>query len=210
VERINSSKADVILNTIDGASNAPFSIALRQGKIESKTVPTFWLGIGEDELGAMDRQQFIGDYAVTPYFHSLDTPSNRTFIDSLKKSFRTRQRVSDAAEVSYNAVYLWKQAVEAANSTDPMKVRDGFRGQIFEGPEGTIKIDATNLYSWRSARVGELRQVEGFGPVFVVVKETAPLAPIPFPRSRTRAVWEEYIASLFKAWGGWSRRENNP
>jgi branched-chain amino acid transport system substrate-binding protein len=48
---------------------------------------------------------------------------------------------------SYNAMYLYKQAVEAAGSVDPESVSKALVGQSFDGPTGTIKMTSSHACS---------------------------------------------------------------
>src|SRR5262249_28325752 len=91
-ERIKKSQAGIIFNTVDGAGNLGFTNALRRVGLKQDAVPTVWLGIGEEEMGILDRSMMIGDLSVTPYFHSIDTPANKAFLLRFKEEFRTRQR----------------------------------------------------------------------------------------------------------------------
>lgn len=198
VEKIKASKADVIFNTVDGTSNTSFFHAVWEAGVRSEEVPTFWLSGGEEEMSALPLSEIVGDYAAAPYFQTLESPTNQGFLKRLQARYPTRNRVSDSTEMSYCAVYLWKKAVEQAGSTDSAKVRDAFRGQWFDGPEGRITIDKDNLHAWRTARLAQMKPDTHFEVVFT---NPRPEKPEPFPRSRTREQWLSYLDSLYKGWG---------
>ncbi|QJW96411.1 transporter substrate-binding protein [Frigoriglobus tundricola] len=198
VDRIRATGADCVFNTVDGGSNTALFHELRKGGVSPKDVPTIWLAFGEEEMASLGLKGVVGDYVVGSYFQDIATAKNQEFLTQFKARYPARRRVNDSTECSYAAVHLWKQAVEAARSTDPLAVRDGFRGQTLEAPEGQITIDRDNLHAWRPARFARI------GPdlKLTVEQTTQPLAPQPFPPSRTRAEWEAYLQKLYDGWGG--------
>jgi urea transport system substrate-binding protein len=198
VRKVKESGADMVMNTTDGTSNIAFFQAMRAGRIKPRDVPTMWLGIGEEEIMAMAVKEMVGDYAASPYFQSIDNPVNEAFLKRYRARYPYR-RVSDATEASYNAVYLWKQAVEAAKSADPPRVREAFKGQSLDAPEGRVRIDPKNLHAWRSARIAHINADLKFEVEYTTPR---PLAPEPFPATRTRRQWEAYLNGLYEGWGG--------
>jgi urea transport system substrate-binding protein len=201
VHKLKSAKADVIFNTVDGTSNAALFHALWDGGVRSAEVPTFWLSVGEEEMGSLPLGELVGDYASSPYFQTVETPENEAFLKRLRDRYPARLRVSDATEASYCGVHLWKRAVEQAGTTHPQKVREAFRGQAFDGPEGKVRIDPANLHAWRMARVARFGRVSDGLRFEVEFTSPRPVAPEPFPASRPRAGWEAYLGSLYTGWG---------
>jgi urea transport system substrate-binding protein len=198
---VERSGADVVLCTIDGLSNVAFAQSLRGRGLRPPAIPTVWFNVGENELRYMhDPKQMAGDYAPFCYFQSLDTPANRKFLER----FRAGQEdptvcVSDPMEASYAAVYLWKQAVEAAGTTDTGPLREAFREQSFDAPEGLIRIDGPTQRTWRTPRVGRVNDKLDFDVVWAAPN---PVAPEPFPPFRTRKQWDQLLETLYKGWGG--------
>jgi urea transport system substrate-binding protein len=197
VDKIKATQADLVLNTVDGGSNLAFFQAMRAGRVRPDRVPTLWLGIGEAEMGSLSLREMVGDYSAWPYFQSVEGEANQEFLKRFQARYPTRQ-ASDAAVVSYCAVYLWKQAVEAAGSADVRAIRQAFRGQKLDAPEGPIRIDPDNQHAWRMARIAQLTESLRFK---VVHRSVEPLAPEPFPRPPPRAEWEVYLKSLYDGWG---------
>jgi urea transport system substrate-binding protein len=198
---IEHTNADVVLCTVDGLSNVAFAQALRARGLRPPAVPTVWFNVGENELRYMsDPKQLAGDYAPFCYFQSLDTPANRKFLERLRKAFEDPTVcVTDPMEASYCAVYLWKQAVEAAGTTDTGPLREAFRKQSLDAPEGTIRIDPPTQRAWRTPRVGRVNDKLDFDVVWAA---PAPVAPEPYPPFRTRKQWEQFLEGLYKGWNG--------
>jgi urea transport system substrate-binding protein len=197
VKQIKESEADIVINSMGGQNVGAFFRAARAGGIRPPAVPTVWLNVGEHELGALDRRA-EGDYAPASYFESLDTPGNRAFLKRFHAHFKGLRSVNDTMQTAYLGVYLWKQAVEQAGSTDTGPLRAALKHQQIEGPEGPIRIDPKTQNAWRMARIG---RVSGARQFKVVWQSPEPLPPQPFPPTRTRQQWQEFLARLYKGWG---------
>jgi urea transport system substrate-binding protein len=106
-------------------------------------------------------------------------------------------------ETAYFGVYLWKQAVEAAGGADLEPLREAMRRQTVEAPEGPVRIDPATQHAWRVARIGRVTPELEFETVW---QSPGPLAPQPFPPSRTPDAWRKMLDGLFAEWGGrWER-----
>ena len=83
-------------------------------------------------------------------------------------------------EAAYIMVYLWKQAVEAAGTTDIPEVRAAAYGQEFAAPEGPVTMNANHHLS-KTVRIGEVRD-DG---LFEILWSTeGPIDPVP---------WNQYV-----------------
>jgi urea transport system substrate-binding protein len=199
VAEIVSARPDVILNTINGDSNIAFFQALRAAGITPKDIPTLSFSIGETELQHLASLGMAGDYAAWNYFQSLDTPENRKFLEAFRQTAGPKAVTSDPVEAAYFGVHLWAQAVRDAGSTDPEAVRKAIRGQGFAAPEGLVYIDGETQHTWKTVRIGRIREDGQFDIVWASRK---PVRPLPFPIFRTRREWENHLSDLQKAWGG--------
>jgi urea transport system substrate-binding protein len=207
VERIKASKADVIMNTVDGSSNLALFQALRAQGVNPHDLPTIWLSLGDGDMASLRLRDMVGDYAAASYFQSADTSANVEFVKRFRARYPGRTRIGDSSEASYCAVYLWKKAVERARSTAPLQVREGFRGATYEdAPEGPMRIDERNLHAWRMARFARMNDDLQWEILFTTAK---PVAPEPFPNSRSKIAWMDYVNQLNKQWGGhWEAPRN--
>lgn len=117
---------------------------------------------------------------------STDTPENKAFVEAYQKAYGSDRVTSDPAEAAYDAVYLWKAAVEKAESFEPedviAAVEEG--GITFDAPEGTVEIDGENHHLIKPVRIGVINadgQID-------TVKETEPVVPDPYLKSYDWAV----------------------
>jgi urea transport system substrate-binding protein len=203
VERIKASKADAILSTVEGLhGNVAFFRALAAAGVKPDAVPCISFAFGEDEMRNLDLKHVVGQCAAFNYCQSLDTPANRAFVQRFQARYPARV-INEPMEAAYCALHLWKQAVTRARGDRPAAIRQAFRGQKFEGPEGLLEIDAATQYAKRVARVGRVDGNRAFKIEFV---SPAPMPPEPFPPSRPRAQWEAYLQGLYRGWG--NRWEN--
>lgn len=101
-------------------------------------IGTIFLG-DPDFAGVADLAE--GSYTALPFFTVADAPGARPFLDAYAASFGAGQIPSGGEGVgAYDAVYLYKAAVEKAGSTDPKAVAAALPGLSFEGPTGSVTI----------------------------------------------------------------------
>jgi urea transport system substrate-binding protein len=202
VKRIAAARPDLIVNTINGDTNVAFFRALRRAGIVSKTVPTLSFSISEEELGALGPRDIAGEYVAGSYFQSIDSPANREFLHRFGQRYGEGRVVSAPMQAAYTGVHLWAEAVRAAGQDDPRAVREALRGQSYDAPQGPIRIDPATLHAVQFARVG---RVDEAGRVEEVYASPQPIEPAPFPSSRGRGEWANFLDGLHKRWGGrWS------
>ncbi len=199
VKKVVEAKPDMILNTIDGDSNRAFFRALRAAGITPERVPTLSFSISEQELRGLDPKDVAGDYAARNYFQSLQRRENAAFVKRFQARYGAHRVTSDSVEAAYFGVHLWARAVERAGSDDPRAVRVAIKGLRFDAPEGQVRIDPDTLHTWKYFRLG--RVVEG-GQFEIVWSNDLPMRPEPFPPSRKRAEWEQFLKGLHDRWGG--------
>ena len=206
VNDILNSKPDVILNTINGDSNVAFFSALRRAGITPEKTPTLSFSIAEDELRSMNTRDMIGNYAAWNYFQSLDTKENHEFVRRFQEKYGHERVTDDAIEAGYFGVHLWAQAVEDAGTDEVSAVRSKLANQSFPAPQGIVSIDVNNQHTWKTVRIGKIRDD---GQFEIVWTSGRPLRPVPYPVYRTRKEWDKFLDSLYSEWGGrWSNPGN--
>ncbi len=198
VAKIAEAKPDVVFNCINGDGNIGFFEDLRAMGLTPDRLPTVSFSIAEDELRSMRGMQMVGDYCAWSYFQSVDTPENRAFVERFRETYGRNRVIDDPMEAAYFGVHLWAQAVRAAGSADPVAVRAALGGQTFAAPEGRVTIDLATRHTSKMARIGRIR---ADGQFDVVWASSRPLAPNPFPPSRSRVEWEQFLADLYAGWG---------
>lgn len=182
----------VIYNTLNGDSNVAFFKQLKGAGLTPDKYPTMSVSIAEEEVQAIGVQYLKGHYAAWNYFMTVDTPANKKFVEAFKKKYGANRVTNDPMEAAYVAVYLWKQSVEKAGSTDIAAVRSAAYGQTFDAPEGKITMNSSHHLS-KIVRIGEVRD-DG---LFKIVYET-PKAVEPLP-------WNQYVTETKGFYCDWSK-----
>jgi urea transport system substrate-binding protein len=174
-----------VISTINGDSNVPFYKELGNAGLKATDVPVVAFSVGEEELRGVDTKPLVGHLAAWNYFMSLKNPAN----DEFKKKWAAYAKekklpgadkplTNDPMEATYIGIYMWKQAVEKAKSTDTDKVVAAMAGQTFKGPSGfTVKMDEKNHHLHKPVFIGE---VKADGQFNVVWKTPGPIKAQPW------------------------------
>jgi urea transport system substrate-binding protein len=179
-----------VISTINGDSNVPFYKELGNAGLKATDVPVVAFSVGEEELRGVDTKPLVGHLAAWNYFMSLKNATN----DDFKKKWAAYAKAkklpgadkpltNDPMEATYIGIYMWKQAVEKAKSTDTDKVVAAMSGQSFKAPSGfTVKMDEKNHHLHKPVFIGE---VKADGQFNVVWKTSGPIKAQP---------WSPFIA----------------
>lgn len=207
INKIIDTQPQVILNTINGDSNIAFFKALRKARISPDKIPTISFSIAEAELKYLTNQDVVGDYAVWNYFQSINSPQNWEFVQKFKQKYGENRVTSDPIEAGYFGVYLWAQAVQEAGTDDVNIIREYIKDQSFQSPGGVVYIDANNQHTWKTVRVGK---IQSDGQFKIVWNSGKPIRPVPYPISRSKTEWENFINNLYKGWNkNWANHNKN-
>jgi urea transport system substrate-binding protein len=178
IQKIRSSGADAVLNTLNGDSNVGFFKQLAAAGITAEQVPTMSFSIAEVELKGIGAAVMKGHYAAWNYFMTMQAPKNDTFIKAYQAKYGADKVTDDPIEAGYFGVYLWAEAVKKANSTEVDKVREAVRGISFDAPEGKVSVDPTNNHTVKNFMIGK---VNDKGLFDIVYQSADMIKPEPFP-----------------------------
>jgi urea transport system substrate-binding protein len=153
-----------VLSTINGDSNVAFYREFAKQGLTPKKIPVMAFSLAEDELRAMASGDLVGHLTAWNYYQSIDTPENKRFVGAFK-AFAERKglpggrgRVTDdPIEAAYAGVYVWKAAVEKAQSFEVAKVRAAVLGLDFDAPGGSKRMHRTNHHTFKPVYVGRVR-----------------------------------------------------
>jgi urea transport system substrate-binding protein len=199
IAKIQARNPDLILNTINGDSNVAFFRALRKAGLTAAKLPTMSFSISEEELSSLRASEVQGDFAAWNYFQSIDSTENQDFIARFRQRFGPERIVSDPMEAAYIAVHLWARVAESAGSDDVNALRQAIKDQTFHAPEGQVAIDPQTHHLSKFIRIGRIADDGRFAVVYC--SET-PIAPLPYPATRSKSDWDALLADLHLLWGG--------
>ncbi|NZD49945.1 substrate-binding protein [Rhizobium leguminosarum] len=139
ISKVRSSGADAIItSTAGGAPNVTLTKQLRSSGI---TLPYGNLAVDEGtakSMGADAKDIFLSASYVT----GIDSPENKAFLSAMDKKFGKELRTpNDLSVPQYEAIYLYKAAVEKAGSTDTADVLKALPDVSFTGPRGKISMN---------------------------------------------------------------------
>lgn len=153
-------KPDAIVNTLNGQTNLYFFKALNQQQSENADsfVPVMSFSLSDMETQYYWQTQgisFAGHYSSWGYHPTIDLPENKVFISRYQQRYGANTTVNSPMVNAYNNVYLWKMAVERAESVDPEKMLKQVADVGYFGPSGKVFIDAQNHHTWKPAYIAQ-------------------------------------------------------
>ncbi|TBX79664.1 amino acid ABC transporter [Rhizobium laguerreae] len=139
MSKLRSSGADAIItSTAGGAPNVTLTKQLRSSGV---TLPYGNLAVDEGtakSMGTDAKDIFLSASYVT----GIDSPENKAFLSAMDKKFGKELRTpNDLSVPQYEAIYLYKAAVEKAGSTDTADVLKALPDVSFTGPRGKISMN---------------------------------------------------------------------
>ncbi|KQZ31861.1 MAG: ABC transporter substrate-binding protein [Mesorhizobium sp. 61-13] len=177
VSKIGSSGADVIFSNVVGDSIVAFYRELRNQGYDFEKLPLCASTTTEVEIKAMGPEYALGSYVSLPYFQTVDTPQNKTFVEAFKAYAGADSVTHAAMEAVYVGVNMWAMAAEKAGDVSPEAVVANAGGLSFDAPQGKVTIDPQNLHSFLTPRIGKTR---ADGLLDIVDQYAEPLQPLPY------------------------------
>jgi branched-chain amino acid transport system substrate-binding protein len=162
ISKVRQANPDaLILATAGGAPNVTLT---KQYKAAGITALIGNIGVDEGTAKSMGTDA-EGVFMSASYVSSLDTPANQKFLAAMKAKFGEGLKTpNDLSVPEYEAIYLYKAAIEKVGSTKEGDVLKALAQVSFEGPRGLIKMDKQR----HAALTMYLGQVQGDGSVKVV------------------------------------------
>ncbi len=178
INKIKLKKPDVIFADVVGGSNVAFYKQLKAAGVTGDKQTLLTISVTEDELLGIGGENFEGFYSCMKYFQSLENEANKKFVAAFKAKYGADAVIGDVTQAAYLGPWLWKMAVEKAQSFDVDKVVAASPGIEFnDAPEGYVKIHP-NHHLWSNTLVGQ-GQKDG---QFKVVFKSELIEPNPFPK----------------------------
>nr|MDJ0592829.1 urea ABC transporter substrate-binding protein [Pleurocapsa sp. MO_226.B13] len=146
----------VIFNSLNGDSNVAFFKQLQGAGLGPEQYPVMSVSVAEEEVRQIGPEYLKGHYASWNYYQTVESPQNDRFVASFKSKYGEDRVTNDPMESAYIMVYLWKQAVEQAGTTDLEPVRAAAVGQAFDAPQGKVTMQPNHHIS-QTVRIGQVR-----------------------------------------------------
>lgn len=194
ISQMQTTKPDVIVNTLQGASNTSFFRQLHAAGFTATSLPVMSLSVTEEEIRSIGAEFVEGQLTVWNYYQTLKTPENQLFVTAYKAAYGDDRVTSDPVEAGYIGVYLWKAMVEKANTTAVEVVRAAAeQGNItVQAPEGLVQLDGKTHHIAKTVYIGVMHQD---GLIDVVFAADKPSQPDPF---LTQYPWATKLVEALK------------
>ncbi len=138
VQEVRDTQPDYIFSLYPAVWGAALKALDDAGLLDDVGVGTIFLG-DPDYVGIADLAE--DSYTALPFFTAADAAGVGPFLEAYAAKFGAGEIPSGGEGVgAYNAVWLYKQAVEEAGSTDPAAVAAAMVGQTFDGPTGRVEM----------------------------------------------------------------------
>lgn len=138
VQEVRNTQPDYIFSLYPAVWGAALKALDDAGLLDGVGVGTIFLG-DPDYVGIADLAE--DSFTALPFFTAANAAGVSPFLDAYAAKFGTGEIPSGGEGVgAYNAVWLYKQAVEEAGSTDPAAVAAAMVGQTFDGPTGRVEM----------------------------------------------------------------------
>ncbi|MEG3633500.1 urea ABC transporter substrate-binding protein [Micromonospora palythoicola] len=178
--KVKSSGADAVFNTLNGDSNVAFFKEYKSAGLTAGSMPVVSVSIAEEEVKSIGTQYLEGQLTAWNYYQTTPGAANEKFVAAYKAKYGADKPTSDPMEAAYVSVYLWKAMVEKAGTFDVEKVREASDGITFEAPEGLVTVDGATQHIAKTARVGK---VGADGLITEVWNSGEPITPDPYLKS---------------------------
>lgn len=177
VNKLKSSGADAVVNTLNGDSNVAFFKEYKASGLTADQVPVISMSIAEEEISAIGLDNVKGQLTAWNYYQTLDSSENQKFVKNFKAKYGVSKPTSDPMESAYTSLYLWKAMVEKAKSFDVDKVKAAADGVTFNAPEGKVTVDGENHHIYKTSYIG---RIEDDLLIHTVWQSDGPIAPDPY------------------------------
>lgn len=138
VQEVRDKKPDYIFSLYPALWGAALKALEDAGLLDSVGIGTIFLG-DPDYQGIKELAE--NSSTALPFFTVAQGAGVQPFLDAYEAEYGEGEIPSGGEGVgAYNAIYLYKQAVEKAGSTDPAAVAEAMVGLTFEGPTGTVEM----------------------------------------------------------------------
>lgn len=147
IQNIQKAKPDFLVTLLVGANQASFY--QQQASARLNTPMASSVNVGQAYEHRRFKAPALKDMYVTAnYVEEVSSPASDDFKKRFRAKFPNEPYINQEAANSYDAVYLYKEAVEKAKSFDQKKVAAALRsgGICTDGPSGKVCFDSKSQH----------------------------------------------------------------
>lgn len=154
----------VVFSTAGGAPNVTLQKQFKAAGLKSH-VGNLSVDEGTAKSMAADAD---GVFISASYLTNIDSAANKKFLEAMTKKFGDKLLTpNDLSVPQYDAIYLYKAAVEKAGSTEPDAVVKALSEVSFDGPRGKVQMNVQRhapltMYLGQVQKDGSVKIVQTF------------------------------------------------
>jgi urea transport system substrate-binding protein len=155
IQKIQAAAPDFVFSALVGGAHVSFYRQWAAAGMNSKIpMASSTFSHGQENV-VLTAEESDGIVTLASYFESIDTPTNKAFVDNFRKRYGADYpAITEFASATYQGMYLWAEAVRQAGTTDRMPVIEALEGGLsIDGPSGKVTIDAQTHHVKCDARL---------------------------------------------------------
>lgn len=183
IAKIKNIAPDIVISTLTPDNSVAFLQQYAISDINVRDMPILSLRLTDIELYQLTQSLYpsslAGHLVSANYFQSLDTTQNHDFLRKAAAWFGADNgqvpAINNVMQTAYAQVFLWKMAVETAQTFNIESMRQAAYGQSFLAPMGKIAIESNHHIS-TACRIAEVTSTGKLEIIYTV----DPIKPMPW------------------------------
>lgn len=157
IQKIQAAKPDMVISVLVGGAHMAFYRQWAAAGMNKKIPMASTTFNNGNEHIVLSPAESDGIVTAFSYFESIDTPTNKAFVDRWHKKYGADYPyIGELAAATYQGVHLWALGVKKANSVDRMKMIQALEtGISFDGPSGKVTIDPATHHCTLDIQIAE-------------------------------------------------------
>jgi len=142
IQNIQAAKPGFVVTLLVGAAQASYYEQAAAANVDLPMASSVNVGQGYEHK-RFTPPSLKDMYVTTNFIEEVDTPAAKAFVEKFRARFPDEPYINQEAANSYIAMYLYKQMVERAGTTDHAALRAELaKGDVcFDGPSGNVCLD---------------------------------------------------------------------
>ena len=158
ITKIQDADPDLVVSGLVGGNHIGFYRQWPAAGMLGR-IPVHCTVFGPWEKNLLQASEIEGLTTSYHYYQPIDSPANAAFLERWANRFGAdHPEIGTLAVCSYNAVFIWKKAVEAVGSFDREAIIEALATGIgFDGPGGHMKVHKETHHAVMSIALAEVR-----------------------------------------------------
>lgn len=142
IQNIQTAKPGFVVTLLVGAAQASYYEQAAAANVNLPMASSVNVGQGYEHK-RFTPPSLKDMYVTTNFIEEVDTPAAKAFVEKFRARFPNEPYINQEAANSYIAMYLYKQMVERAGTTEHAALRAELaKGDVcFDGPSGKVCLD---------------------------------------------------------------------